>query len=211
MPNIDQQAKAWQKQNAARIGLGIAQLREASGLSAVQLSNRCGELGFPISRVAISKIENGSREGKLDLAEIVILARALSVPPIRLIYPGMPDERVTPAPNEPEIRSAAAAEWFWGQPATWEIDYAQPVLWSKPKTRGIHEIAWVREHEKLRRGLIEIERRLRVSDSPAEKERLMTDYSKVAADLDKVRDILRSTFHASIAADLDLTEVEFDG
>lgn len=217
MPNIDEQGKSWQKQNAARIGQGIAALRASAGLSAVQLSERCKELGFPISRVAISKIENGSREGKLDLAEIITLARALEVPPIELIYPGLPDEVIEPAPGEKKVRSSEAAQWFWGRPTF--TDYPSflnsPHLHfssgSKQKARAIEKVALVRDHERLRRALIDLESRLRAPDHPREQARLQNDYAKVAAEFDILRALLRDTFGAVVADDVDLQDEHFDG
>lgn len=99
MPNIDPDAKAWELAIAERVGATVQRLRTELGLTAVQLSERTRELGYPITRVAITKIENNSRAGKLDVAEWVVLAYALDVPPGALLYPDLPDGGVEVLPG----------------------------------------------------------------------------------------------------------------
>ena len=99
MPNIDPRAKAWQESLSARVGATVQRLRTELGLTAVQLSERTRQLGYPISRVAITKIENNSRAGKLDVAEWIVLAYALDVSPGGLLYPDLPDGPVEVLPD----------------------------------------------------------------------------------------------------------------
>jgi transcriptional regulator with XRE-family HTH domain len=99
MPNINPGAKAWEETLSARVGSTVQRLRTELGLTAVQLSERTRQLGYPISRVAITKIENNSRAGKLDVAEWLVLAYALDVPPGALLYPDLPDGAVEVLPG----------------------------------------------------------------------------------------------------------------
>ncbi len=99
MPNIDPKAKAWQEELSRRVGAAVQRLRTELGLTAVQLSERTRNLGYPITRVAITKIENNSRAGKLDVAEWITLAYALDVAPGALLYPDLPDGRVEVLPG----------------------------------------------------------------------------------------------------------------
>lgn len=99
MPNIDPRAKAWEQTLSARVGATVQRLRTELGLTAVQLSERTRQLGYPITRVAITKIENNSRAGKLDVAEWLVLAYALDVPPGALLYPDLPDGTVEVLPG----------------------------------------------------------------------------------------------------------------
>lgn len=99
MPNIDPEVKAWEVRQAGRVGKTVQRLRNELGLTAVQLSERTRQLGYPISRVAISKIESNSRAGKLDVAEWLVLADALDVPPGALLYPDLPDGDVEVMPG----------------------------------------------------------------------------------------------------------------
>ncbi|OHT93189.1 helix-turn-helix domain-containing protein [Mycobacterium syngnathidarum] len=99
MPSIDPSAKAWELTLSKRVGETVQRLRAELGLTAMQLSERTRELGYPISRVAISKIESNSRAGKLDVAEWIVLAYALDVPPGALLYPDLPDGSVEVLPG----------------------------------------------------------------------------------------------------------------
>lgn len=75
----------WPAGLSAQIGAAIRDARVELGISAVKLATRTGELGYPIHRVAISKIESGERE--ITVAELLVLAAALDVPPINLVIP----------------------------------------------------------------------------------------------------------------------------
>lgn len=91
MPNIDPVGKAWELDLAARLGQAVQTRRNALGLTAQQLAQRTADLGYPITRVAISKIEGNMRAGKVDVAELIVLAKALEMPPVLLLYPGFPE------------------------------------------------------------------------------------------------------------------------
>ncbi|MGW5339594.1 helix-turn-helix domain-containing protein [Rhodococcus pyridinivorans] len=114
MPNIDEDAKRWQESLATRVGKAVAEWRKKRKFSAVELSERTAQLGYPISRVAISKIEQGSRAGKMDLSELLILARALQVPPALLVYPEQMDGTVEVVPGQRDS-SFLAMRWFTGE------------------------------------------------------------------------------------------------
>lgn len=114
MPNIDEEAKAWQMEQAARVGKAVARRRTKLGMTAVDLADRTRELGYPISRVAISKIENNARAGKIDISEVTVLAAALQIPPILLTYPDLPGGEVRALPNIESVESYKALRWFIG-------------------------------------------------------------------------------------------------
>ncbi len=56
-------------------------------MTASELSRRTVDLGYPISRGAIAKIESNLRSGKIDVAEVLVLAAALDIPPVLLLFP----------------------------------------------------------------------------------------------------------------------------
>lgn len=114
MPSIDENAKQWQLEMSARVGRAVQEARKALGWTAQELSIRTYELGYPVTRVAISKIESNSRAGKLDLGELVSLAAALDIPPVLLLYPGYPDLDVEVLPSLKKVTSSLAARWFSG-------------------------------------------------------------------------------------------------
>lgn len=101
----------WQRALSSRIGAAIQRERKERDLSAAKLASRCAELGLPIHRVTITKIEGG--RSSFDLGELIVIAAALGVPPVALIFPAMPDGSVEVLPGE-ITNSDDAAEWFAG-------------------------------------------------------------------------------------------------
>lgn len=69
------------------MGHGVKRAREQAGLSAAKLEERTRELGYPVTRGTIAKIEGGHREGKFDVNEVVVLATALGVAPLDIVFP----------------------------------------------------------------------------------------------------------------------------
>lgn len=106
----------WAKGVAADIGKRIAWWRKRrDDMSAQKLADRCAELGLPsLSRIVITKLENGRRED-VSTAELMILAQALGVPPVELLFPvGRGDVICEIAPGR-GLSPWDAALWFTGQ------------------------------------------------------------------------------------------------
>nr|WP_090340969.1 helix-turn-helix transcriptional regulator [Mycolicibacterium malmesburyense]CRL70639.1 putative DNA-binding protein [Mycolicibacterium malmesburyense] len=114
MPKVDEEGKRWQEETAARIGRAVQAHRTRVGMSVTQLAEATVALGYPIHRVAIGKIESGNRLGKLDTSELVILAKALGVDPLSLLYPDMIDGEVEVTPRR-FIASVDAVKEFCGR------------------------------------------------------------------------------------------------
>jgi len=87
MPNIDENAKNFELTRASWFGNAVSLRRNALGLTASELSRRTAELGYPISRGAVAKIESNLRSGKVDVTEVLVLAAALDIPPVLLLFP----------------------------------------------------------------------------------------------------------------------------
>ena len=113
MPNIDGRAKAWQLEQARRFGAAVAARRGALGLTAVQLSSRTKDIGYPMTRSTIARIEGNHRAGKVDFAEIVTLAAALDTAPTLLLFPDLIDGDVAALPDR-LMTSEQAHDWFRG-------------------------------------------------------------------------------------------------
>lgn len=126
MPNIDEGASEWQSELSRRFGQAVAAYRKQQGLTAAELAERTRNLGYPIHRVAITKIETNSRGGKLNLSEVVILALALGIPPVQLIYPDLPDGTTEVWPGA-EVTSLAAVRWFSGQATAQDTHLPAPI------------------------------------------------------------------------------------
>lgn len=101
----------------ARISTTIARevrrLRLERGMSAQRLSDACTELGAPIPRTVLSNLENG-RRGNVTVAELFVLAKALSVPPATLVFPVGLEASVEVLPGT-EVSSEAAVDWVAGR------------------------------------------------------------------------------------------------
>ncbi len=114
MPNVNEAAKAWESELAGRFGIAVQARRKALKMTAQRLAERTAELGYPITRVAISKIEGNMRAGKIDVAELLVLAAALDIAPVLLLAPAFPDGEVETRPGR-SVDSREAAQWFAGQ------------------------------------------------------------------------------------------------
>lgn len=111
---MDANGDDWAGETAARIGRAIREQRQRARLTAAELSEKTAALGYQVNRVAISKLENGNRNGKFEITELIVLAEALNVPPILLLYPDIPDGAVEYRPGL-EVDSWLAANIFTGE------------------------------------------------------------------------------------------------
>jgi transcriptional regulator with XRE-family HTH domain len=114
MPKVNESARGWELTLSGRFGEAVATRRKVLGLSAIQLWERTVELGYPVTRISISKIENNARVGKLDVAEVLILAVALDIPPALLLFPDYPRGQVELLPGA-VTESERAVRWLAGE------------------------------------------------------------------------------------------------
>ncbi|MET4166103.1 MULTISPECIES: hypothetical protein [Gordonia] len=103
---------SWATDMTSRVGVEIKRLRGKR--SAQWLSDRTAELGYPVPRTTISETETGRRRGTLPVQELVVLAAALQVPPLQLLYPGLPSAPVEYLPGG-SVRAIDAAQMFAGE------------------------------------------------------------------------------------------------
>jgi len=108
---VDMTQRSWAEDTTERIAAAVKALRGKR--SAQWLADRTEELGHPISRTAISNLEVG-RKRAVDVPELVVLAKALGVPPLLLLYPEMSAGKVDVLPGH-QTSSWAAAQWFAGR------------------------------------------------------------------------------------------------
>jgi transcriptional regulator with XRE-family HTH domain len=92
--------------------MAVKHARERRRISAQQLSDITVDLGYPVSRNTLTNYENG-RKQSLDVVELIVLAMALEVPPIMLLYGGHPDDPIEVTPGH-EIPTVGALAWFSG-------------------------------------------------------------------------------------------------
>jgi transcriptional regulator with XRE-family HTH domain len=86
--------------------------RDRRDITAEELSARATDMGHPLSRVAITQIENGKRGISLD--EALVLALALNVPPLLLLLPLDDVERVAITPKI-AAHPDAVRRWLVGE------------------------------------------------------------------------------------------------
>lgn len=109
----DEAAKEWASERAEEFGTAVNFWRKRLQLTMVELSSRTKEIGYPITRATIAKIETNQRNSKVDFAEVVTLASALEVSPHDLVYFGQPSKTIRATPRA-EMRVDTAVEWFSG-------------------------------------------------------------------------------------------------
>jgi hypothetical protein len=110
-------AQDWGEEMGQRIAAEVKRLR--GDRSAQWLSDRTAELGYRITRSRISAMETG-RHSKIGVDELIIIAAALEVAPIQLVYPGLPNADTDALPYAPTTAWNALL-WFSGE---WWLDYS---------------------------------------------------------------------------------------
>ncbi|MDK8800420.1 hypothetical protein [Corynebacterium coyleae] len=73
--------------------------------------------GHPISRTAISEYRRGIRK-TMPVTDWLVIAAALEVPPVSLLFPEVPNGLVTLLPNHLEVAAFDAVEWVSGERQT---------------------------------------------------------------------------------------------
>jgi transcriptional regulator with XRE-family HTH domain len=171
------------KQKARSIGEVLAarvrRYRDAQGLTQEDVAGRTTELGHPMNRVTLAKIEAGkTRASNASLIDVLVLASALDVPPALLFLPVGEEVEVVIAPN---LRTdpVSAVDWLSG---------GVPPL--RPWDRPVDLTAWAQNTRPLQmlRGLRVREEAMELAAVMAE--RLATDEAR--RDLDRARAALDS-------------------
>ena len=108
----------WPAALAGTIAGEVRRYRKLRGMTAQELADRCGEIGMPFPRAVLANFETGRRP-TVSVAELLVLAAALEVPPVVLIAP---------------IGRARTAEALPGQ----ELDPWAEALWASGYVRIRH-------------------------------------------------------------------------
>ena len=98
----------------------VARLRRAAGLTRDDLADLCAKRGLPLTSSTIANIETGRRDAagkrrrEVTVDELVVLADALRVAPVLLVFP-VGQEPVTSYVGESgSVDTWMAAQWFGG-------------------------------------------------------------------------------------------------
>ncbi|OZC55432.1 transcriptional regulator [Rhodococcus sp. 06-621-2] len=107
--------QSWAEDLVSRIAGEVRRLRgkEHAALSAAKLADRTYDIGYGISRSVVADLENG-RKKSLDVSELLVLAAALGVSPVQLVYPNLPKGNVEVLPGLDQ-ESHDALRWFSGE------------------------------------------------------------------------------------------------
>jgi transcriptional regulator with XRE-family HTH domain len=128
----------WAADLHARIAAAIKKQR-GSERSAQDIADRTAELGYAMSRAQIANYESG-RKKNLDIAELLIIAAALDIPPLVLLYPDLPAGDVEIIPNCPGNSFDAYL---------WAAGLVPPFLNTGTPSKGSQLIAAVRRRHEL--------------------------------------------------------------
>jgi transcriptional regulator with XRE-family HTH domain len=128
VPTTHPAAKRWQNRRAERLGEAVRDRRKELNMTADDLARRTAELGYPITRVAIGKLENNYRAGKFDIAELDVLATALDLSPAALLHSGEPDELVEVLPGRPMTMLEARIWHNGGAEGLWPLEEAAALV-----------------------------------------------------------------------------------
>jgi transcriptional regulator with XRE-family HTH domain len=106
-------APDWSTRLALSVAREVRRHRQAQGLSAQQLAERCAQIGMPIQRSVLANLESGRRT-TVTIAEVLVLAHALNVPPGVLMFPVGYNQSVEVLPGT-WIEPYFAVEWLAGR------------------------------------------------------------------------------------------------
>ncbi|WP_198040607.1 hypothetical protein [Rhodococcus sp. 2G] len=163
----------WAQELVQRVGAAARELRGKR--SAKWLADRTAELGYPISAQVIAKLDSGHRGTHLQVAELLILARALNTAPAMLLFPGIPGEKVELFPGV-QIESRLALEWLAGDKAL-----LQKFAWRK----GSEDSEDARDVFQRGEWLAEWQQNTRPIRLAKEHQRLLTEHSRQQAERER--------------------------
>jgi transcriptional regulator with XRE-family HTH domain len=151
------QAEDWPRRLTAGVAEQVKRLR-GGRMSAQQLADATAELGHPVARSVIANLESGRRD-TVSVAEIVVLARALGVPPLLLVFPVGSNATVELLPGE-IVDTWSGAKWFTGEqpfPNSGEDIEELPTSYFREQDRLIAE--WYRARDRVMAARAEVGRR----------------------------------------------------
>ncbi|MBT2490678.1 helix-turn-helix transcriptional regulator [Streptomyces sp. ISL-96] len=132
----------WSARVSKTVAQEVRRHRQARRLSAQQLADACERLGGNLPRTVISNIENG-RRGNVTVAEVLILAAALEVPPTALVFPVGYEAEVEHLPGK-TASPLEAADWWNGEPAAeeWALTLLRKHRRLESQIRRLYKQIW---------------------------------------------------------------------
>jgi transcriptional regulator with XRE-family HTH domain len=104
----------WPAAFTARVVQAMREARQAAGLTMSGLAQGCADRGYTeITEQTIKNLETGRRAG-MTIADFVVLADVLGVPPVTLLFPLGASPTVEVLPGR-EVSAWDAVAWFTGE------------------------------------------------------------------------------------------------
>lgn len=95
-----------------QVARAVKRLREEQRLPYTELSERLAKMGRPIPVLGLRRIERGER--RVDVDDLMALARVLGVPPLMLLMPVGTDGQIEVIPGR-RVSTWEAAQWVTGE------------------------------------------------------------------------------------------------
>jgi transcriptional regulator with XRE-family HTH domain len=104
----------WPAALTTRIARAMREARKAAGLTMSEVAQGCADRGLPeVSEQSIKNLESG-RKTSMTIADFLVLADVLGVPPVSLLFPLGTSATVEVLPGQ-EISTWDALAWFTGE------------------------------------------------------------------------------------------------
>ncbi|HBF84494.1 MAG TPA: transcriptional regulator [Streptomyces sp.] len=104
----------WPTAFTGRIARRLRDSRKAAGLTMAEVAQGCAERGLPeFTEHSMKNLESG-RKTSITVAEVVVLADVLGVPPVTLLFPLGSSATVEVLPGR-EVSTWDAVAWFTGE------------------------------------------------------------------------------------------------
>lgn len=123
----------WREQVYERIAAAVRAARR--GRSAQDIADATARLGVPITRAQLSNFETGRRQS-MDVVDLMVIAAALGIPPVTLLFGGHPDSSIELLPGHVDT-SLAGLAWFTGD---WELTDTDVTF---PGEHAVEQFSWV--------------------------------------------------------------------
>ncbi|MEE1763645.1 helix-turn-helix domain-containing protein [Streptomyces sp. SP18BB07] len=104
----------WPAAFTARIAQEMREARKAAGLTMGEVAQGCADRGLTeITEQSVKNLESG-RKASMTIADFVVLADVLGVPPVTLLFPLGSSDTVEVLPGR-EVSTWDALAWFTGE------------------------------------------------------------------------------------------------
>lgn len=117
-------------------GRRVREARKRRGLRQQDVADRLRDLGHPIDRSTIAKIERGQSRADASISDVLAFAAALGVAPVHLIVPTDDEGKVAVTPKR-ELDVAEARRWIRGYMPADDAD-VRAYLLEMPESEARH-------------------------------------------------------------------------